>query len=306
MLIDLQEQLNPDGGELRPVYAVGYDWRGGNRDSARRLIRRVGEILGRHPLAKQVVIVSHSMGGLVTRSALAQGLEPQVAGVVHTVMPADGAVVAYRRFLTGARDEYRDGEVAFRGILGNSRLNYSLMQSVLRGPTELLPTNSYPDPFVRLPGDINNKFFQDIYAEYERTTPPGILYREGESLGVIDKITATDVTNLQNRFREARAFSASIAGRVHPRTFLLFGKGLENDVEFDFTRGMPTADGSKMQAMVIRKADGDGTVPLASANFSAATGALGRATFKVEHAECFRDAEFRRAVVARVRQIPKP
>lgn len=313
ILMELAEQLNPAGGELRPVYAVGYDWRGGNTNSGQRLINRVGEFLSRHPLAKQVILVTHSMGGLVARSALAQGLEPRVLGVVHTVMPADGAVVAYRRFLTGARDEFQDGPAPFRAILGSSRLEYSLMQSVLRGPTELLPAESYPEKFFNIGAGITNKVTTDLFADYERQQAPGILYREGEVANseVFGTVRAADVANLRNRFREAKVFTRSIAGKAHPRTFIMFGQGLVNDVELDFNKGTPTANGANMSALVVRKTDGDGTVPLASSRFSAFTPASdpnqgGRAGFNVEHAACFGNADFRKAVLDRVKKLLKP
>ena len=313
ILMDMEEQLNPkdSAGELRPVYAVGYDWRGSNRDSAQRLIRRVNEFLGRHPLAQQVIIVTHSMGGLVTRSALVQGLEPRARGVIHTVIPADGAVVAYRRFLTGARDEFQDGPLPFRAILGRTRLEYSLMQSVLRGPTELLPAEAYPDIFLRLAGGITNKSFTDLFAEYERQSPPGILYREGERANSEfgGTVTAGDVNNLRERFREAKIFTRSVATRSHPRTFLMFGRDRVNDVEVDFTKGTPTSDGSNMAPMVIRKVDGDATVPLASSRFDGASGPgrpLGRDGFSVEHAECFGNQDFRKGVIERIRKLLKP
>ncbi|HTQ02491.1 MAG TPA: hypothetical protein VMI54_01500 [Polyangiaceae bacterium] len=311
ILIGLEETLNPGGDELRPVYAVGYDWRQSNQDSAKRLSARVQEFIGRHPLAQQAIIVTHSMGGLVTRAALQQGLGSRVLGVIHTVMPADGAVVAYRRFLTGGRSDFGDAPSGLNRIIGATHIEYSLMQSVLRGPTELLPADSYPDTFVRMTGDLTNKFFPDVFGAYEQTTPPGILYKQGDVVtdGLFsskDTVTATDVDNLRSRFREAKVFTRSIAGVVHPRTFLLFGTNQPNDVEFDFTKGTPTADGSKMNAMVIRKPDGDGTVPAASSRFDAATNVLGRKAFGVTHAECFQFAEFRAAVIARVRQLLLP
>lgn len=79
------------------------------------------------------------------------------------------------------------------------------------------------------------------------------------------------------------------------------------DVDVDFTKDKPTADGTKMEAMVIRKEDGNGTVPLISAQFTGATSARGRdQTFKVKHATCFGDAKLRQTVIANVRQLLKP
>src|SRR5690349_6675197 len=86
VLMELVEQLNPGshGGEIRPVHVFGYDWRKSNADSGAKLKQRIKDVLKEHPSAKQVIIVTHSMGGLVTRAALLQGAEPDVLGVVHT------------------------------------------------------------------------------------------------------------------------------------------------------------------------------------------------------------------------------
>jgi pimeloyl-ACP methyl ester carboxylesterase len=304
ILMDLAEQLNA-GGETRPVYAVGYDWRQSNRDSGARLRARIKEILAKHPLAKKVVMVTHSMGGLVTRAALAQGAQADIHGVVHTVMPADGAVVAYSRMLTGSREEHGDTEGGLRSILGPDRIQYLLMQSVLRGPTELLPSDSYPEAFLRFGQGITNKFFSDVFAEYAREKPPGILYKEGEFEGTRpfrNTVTAADVTNLRDRLREAGIFTRSIAGKFHPNTFLLFGDGRQTVTEVDFNKGTPTQDGSGMAKMVARRAAGDGTVPRASARFDGCT-PIQRESANVEHAACFGVATFRASVVDRVRRL---
>lgn len=157
ILLHLQEVLNPGRGanEPHPVYAIGYDWRQSNTDSGNVLLLQIQRILEDTPLARRVIVVSHSMGGLVTRAALAAGGGRHIAGVVHTVMPADGAVVAYRRFFTGARPKY-DGDAFLCSILGDTPHKYFETQSGARGPIELLPHDSYPEAFVTVLGDRTN------------------------------------------------------------------------------------------------------------------------------------------------------
>jgi len=302
ILTELAVRLNRNG-EAHPVYGCGYDWRQTNKDSARTLISRVNEVLARHPLAKKVILVTHSMGGLVTRAALLQGLESKVLGVIHCVMPADGAIVAYRRMLTGAYDD----EFGLKQILGVTRIDYALMQSVLRGPTELLPADAYPEPFVRYHGGITNKDLPDVFAEYSRQEPPGIVFREGDAIADDDLVvTAADVENLRARFAEARVLTRSIAGVAHPKTHLLVGDEQATDIEFDWTRGTQTVDGSKMESMVIKRNEGDGTVPRASARYTGATRALGREHFPVGHADCFASTAFREAVIDRIVKLLTP
>lgn len=85
-----------------PVYAFGYDWRQPNAASADRLKERVDEILDEEQ-ASSVVLVTHSMGGIVARAAMLDGVfrRKKVAGAVHIGQPVYGAPSAYRRFVEG-------------------------------------------------------------------------------------------------------------------------------------------------------------------------------------------------------------
>ncbi len=328
ILRDLVNGLNPGPGffEPRPVYACGYDWRQSNTDSARTLEARINQAFDEHPSAERVIIVTHSMGGLVTRAMLAAGRIPEskIAGVVHTVMPADGASVAYRRFLTGAiegtdeqqeanGDEPIDGPGPFRSILGPDRTHYALTQSGLRGPTELLPHQSFPDVFVSFDGSTNltvGNVYNDIFLTTQ--TRGGCLPEEGDVTGefVVQKITvsAADITALRTRITEARKFSESVAGVVHPRTFLIVGTGHQTDIGIDLRTLLTTPDFQFLDR-ITRDARGDGTVPQASAEFQGATinAPFTRTRIRAEHATCFGHETdgpaFRAAVVNRCQRL---
>src|SRR5690606_14589531 len=66
IIMALQIGLNPGGtGTVaHPVFVHGYDWRTTNRDSGKDLNNSVNIILSQIPEAKQVIVVTHSMGGL--------------------------------------------------------------------------------------------------------------------------------------------------------------------------------------------------------------------------------------------------
>jgi len=219
LLRDLEVELNKVASY--PVYCVGYDWRQSNTISGARLAAQITNILARENASK-VIMVTHSMGGLVTRAAMAAGAIPQMQGVVHCVMPAHGAVVAYRRFHTGAIQAL-DGPpikvplpnltpaataaavkatlanavaAALDQILGNSPTAYALTQAGLRGPVELLPSNEYPGVFLTAPPDATGlereantpnaaRSLGDVYTAYALSTPPGIV----PSVGQTDTVT---------------------------------------------------------------------------------------------------------------------
>lgn len=152
LLVRLELHFNsyPFVPGAHPVYAFGYDWRRSNAASGKDLASRIDAVLGAHPGAKHVVLVTHSMGGLVARHAVhakGGGAASKVKGVVHVVQPVHGAVQAYRRFAEGVDADRHglfdlEGRV-MAGILGGSWWGYTLLMSGTEGPLQLLPNHVY-------------------------------------------------------------------------------------------------------------------------------------------------------------------
>lgn len=72
-----------------PVWACGYNWLESNAESAKRLVQRIQDVLQHynHPDCQfipegRVILVTHSMGGLVARAA-ATLAEKDILGIVH-------------------------------------------------------------------------------------------------------------------------------------------------------------------------------------------------------------------------------
>jgi pimeloyl-ACP methyl ester carboxylesterase len=304
ILISLSEELNkgPGTSERHPVYGFGYDWRQSCADTGQKMVERIKEILKLHPGATQVIVVTHSMGGLVTRGALLKGGEPLIGGVVHCVMPADGAVVAYRRMLTGALTLFGDEPEPLDDIMGGTKTEYFITQSGLRGPTELLPHDVYPDPWLRLPANLSNKDFPDIFDAYSKDVAPGFTPKEEPRRRGLT-LEQQCVPEMKARLSEARTFTRSIAGKFHPKTFVMFGGENVTDVEFDWTKGQVDDDRTKMAPMVIRREkEGDGTVPSPSARFTGGPRRLPE-SFPVTHAECFASKDFTAKVIGHVNDL---
>ena len=88
-----------------PVFALGYNWLQCNSDSAISVKERLNsmvkpQIAKEFPKAtfKKYIIVTHSMGGLVTRALIQDGeVAGDILGVIHGVMPASGAPTVYKR-----------------------------------------------------------------------------------------------------------------------------------------------------------------------------------------------------------------
>jgi pimeloyl-ACP methyl ester carboxylesterase len=133
-----------------PVYALGYNWLQSNAVSADRLEKRINEIIkfwvDRKQQCSQVILITHSMGGLVAR-ACAKRIPDKILGIVHGVMPALGAPVCYRRIACGTEaDSYVAGK--FADIAGRREDDTTAIMATAAGPLELLPNNQYPKPWL--------------------------------------------------------------------------------------------------------------------------------------------------------------
>lgn len=140
-----------------PVYAMGYNWLESNGTSAKKLARRIDEIIGMYKAngrqCKKVIVVTHSMGGLVARALLHPdygNAQDKILGVYHSVQPALGAGAAYKRVRTGS--DVQDnlvGNIA-RNVMGRTGKEVTAVFANASGPLELLPTASYPRGWLRL------------------------------------------------------------------------------------------------------------------------------------------------------------
>ncbi len=123
-----------------PVHAMGYNWLRGNRESGISIAKRITALLKSYESqgfqCEKVILVTHSMGGLVARAVIHQEmgrLNDKVLGIVHGVMPAIGAGAAYKRMRCGA-----EGDDIAAKVIGNTG---TLMTAVLgnaQGGLELL------------------------------------------------------------------------------------------------------------------------------------------------------------------------
>ena len=92
-----------------PVFALGYNWLQCNSVSAKSVKVRLNsmvkpQIAKEFPKAtfKKYIIVTHSMGGLVTRNLIQDAeVAGDILGVIHGVMPASGAPTVYKRLANG-------------------------------------------------------------------------------------------------------------------------------------------------------------------------------------------------------------
>jgi pimeloyl-ACP methyl ester carboxylesterase len=233
-----------------PLYAVGYNWLQCCGKSAERLEQRIHEIIAfwksRKHSCDQVILVTHSMGGLVAR-ACAKRIPGLIAGIVHGVMPAAGAPVAYRRIACGTEmsspgNELKDEVLssAFGMIAGGSTAQTTAVMATAPGPLELLPNHLYPRPWlhlrtvsvvnkekqyhdwVNLPDGNPYVFYRDVDSWYRLIDPaladPAKLYgTKGPGLAIAAAL------------RQAERFhTQQLDSYYHPNTYAYYGADASN------------------------------------------------------------------------------
>jgi pimeloyl-ACP methyl ester carboxylesterase len=155
-----EKHLKKHAKRYFPVYAVGYNWLEDCQTSSERLENRIVEIIDFWQSAKrhceQVILVTHSMGGLVAR-ACAKRIPHKIAGVIHGVMPAFGAPAAYRRMACGTESSSPDNgpldnmaASALAKILGETTEKTTAVLATSPGALELLPNHLYPGPWLHV------------------------------------------------------------------------------------------------------------------------------------------------------------
>ncbi|AZE54643.1 hypothetical protein C4K03_2488 [Pseudomonas synxantha] len=221
----ISDELLARGDYRMPVHACGYNWLDSNKVAAQRLAERIDELMrqyGRN--CQQVILVTHSMGGLVARRcAQLPGMSAKIAGVVHGVMPATGAPVAYRRCKVGMSDE----DPIAGAVIGPTGQEVTAVFAQAPGALQLLPTQDYAPGWLRLidsqgvsamPRQPVKDPYGEIYLRRDRWW--GLLREEWLAPKDGDPITwGTFADNI----KKAKAFHQRISGSYHPQTYVYYG-----------------------------------------------------------------------------------
>ncbi|MCW3609112.1 esterase/lipase family protein [Burkholderia cenocepacia] len=241
------------------VYAIGYNWLQSNEKSAKDVIeglnvkdkktgkttRLMGikEIIAENHSGK-AIILTHSMGGLVARMAIAMhGAADLMHGVFHNVLPATGAPIAAKRFRTGGGSEGGLNGFINGALLGSNADEFVAVAANAPGALELLPMpdyhNSEPwwifarlngEPVMKLPKDGNS--YDDVF-----TNPKwyGLVPEQSSSLldpaGIVkDRLDKsikkkTVLENFKDTIKTVVTNQNNIINIYHDRTYVTYGDG---------------------------------------------------------------------------------
>lgn len=228
-----------------PVYGAGYNWLESCEVSSLRLEQRILEIIESWTKLKrqcdQVILVTHSMGGLVAR-ACAKRIPDKIAGVIHGVMPALGAPAAYRRMACGTEaPDFVKSRVA--KILGETTYHTTPVLATAPGAMELLPNHLYPGSWLHVrvmqtdgPTGKRDTAFDYLHLPNASQPNPYDLYRDFSSwFRLVDPAMADPagkfadkrggvVDAIKKAIDTAERFHrTSLGDYYHPNTYAFYG-----------------------------------------------------------------------------------
>lgn len=281
-----------------PVYAVGYNWLQSCAVSAERLSKRIDEIkrywTSRKHECPKVILITHSMGGLVARACAklrtkGPGDPGDIAGIIHGVMPALGAPVAYRRIACGteggsyANDLFDNLQASgFAEIAGTTTEETTPVMAASPGVLELLPNQMYPGPWLvvrtlngsnkeehpldllNLPQGSPYDLYRDMQSWYRMINPsladPARKYSAYPN-GAADiiKIAIDSAESLHTKTLETAApgdGKSSTKPYYHPNTYAFYGSD-EHHRAFGMIRWVarvPQGQSTPITTANIRKA----------------------------------------------------
>lgn len=224
-----------------PVHAIGYNWLRSNEDNAlERVVPKIRTIMEDYRKAKfechQVILVTHSMGGLLARAVCHPSignLEADVLGVVHGVQPAIGAAAAYKRMRAGFEDPglvSSDPVASITAkVLGNYGDEVTAVLANAPGGLELLPTRDYGPGWLRVthrdyPLLSLPKEGGDPYEEIYKVRGKWYSLLREEWINPADKQPEDAGWSVSMKLlAEAQAFHAKIAGYYHPNSYAHYG-----------------------------------------------------------------------------------
>ena len=212
-----------------PVHAMGYNWLDGNRKSGVVVAERITALIENYKKqgfqCEKVILVTHSMGGLVARAVIHPKmgkLNDKVLGIIHGVMPAIGAGAAYKRMRCGVEGD----DIAAR-IIGNTGTLMTVVLGNAQGGLELLPSQAYGNNWlqVRHKGVILKSLptmgdpYEEIYKLHDKWY--GLL--NGRSLNPAGIVNGPTFKNTCMLLDSAKKFHNDINSTYHNQSYAHFG-----------------------------------------------------------------------------------
>lgn len=226
-----------------PVHAMGYNFIKSNSESAVVIADRIrGLVAGyqkRGFKCDEVIIITHSMGGLLARALIhpkygnmLNDQSVKVLGIYHNVMPTLGAAGAYKRMRFGFKETWGVAASYESKVLGRNGEHATAILANAPAPLEMMPGRAYGTQWLKVvdasndliwswPGAAGNAL-DDIYLK-----PATAWWRLINPLwvnpGNVERKDGGGIDAVYSRLRDATAFLSSIENTFHPLTFASYG-----------------------------------------------------------------------------------
>ncbi|WP_218511609.1 triacylglycerol lipase, partial [Variovorax sp. dw_308] len=241
-----QELKKAVTGCIFPVYAMGYNWLKPCATNADEISRRISDLIKKYDHdgfeCNKVILVTHSMGGLLARALIHPkygGLESSVLGIVHGVQPAIGAAAAYKRIRAGFEDpgmahtdpKQIEASVASK-IIGNFGDEVTAFLANSPGGLELLPNQEYGNGWLKVTHQDrshplaswprNNDPYSEIYSVKGKWY--SLLREEWINPADLDaKMGGGSFSRTIRYLNEVKTFRAEITNIYHPISYAHYG-----------------------------------------------------------------------------------
>lgn len=220
-----------------PVHAMGYNFLQSNGKSATVIAKRIrGLVKGyqeRRFKCDEVIIITHSMGGLVARALLhpdygnmLNDKSVKVLGIYHNVMPTMGAASAYKRMRFGFQDKLGALEQIKAKVIALNGEHATAILANTPAPLELLPGAAYGKDWLKVIDESgrtlwswprnNETALDSIYLKPEDAWWR-LLNPKWINPANMEDDKGGGLENVQNRLKDANDFLQSIDNTFHPK-----------------------------------------------------------------------------------------
>lgn len=230
-----------------PVYACGYNWTASNSTAGKKLKEFIDKVVADNSsegnTCEHVILVTHSMGGLVTRSAcIEHGANAKVLGIIHGVQPVTGAAAAYWRMKAGFERHGLIDPAAW--VLGSNGEEVTALLGNMPGGLQLLPSQDYTandgsPQWLQFHDDTGKQVaalpkggdpYEEIYKvrnRYWQLATPALLAPELES----DAPTGPETiwSGFTQLLDKTKAFHQRVGLSPNVQTQVFYGSGKEHE-----------------------------------------------------------------------------
>ncbi|MGK5045635.1 esterase/lipase family protein [Janthinobacterium sp. GB4P2] len=222
-----------------PVHALGYNFLQSNAISAAVIAERIrGIVIGYQKCGfkcSEVILVTHSMGGLLARALMhprygnmLNDKNVKVLGIYHNVMPTLGAASAYKRMRFGFQEKSGPLNTLAAQVLGIDGEHATAILANTQAPLEMMPGIAYGQEWLKVVDTSDRLLWswprdKDSALESIYLQPANAWWRLINPSWVnpanIPLNKGGGIDNVMQRLKDASSLLNEIENIFHPNTY---------------------------------------------------------------------------------------